>query len=337
MSNAKMVSLKSTRFASLEQAEEYVNRFSITDKVVACRDMQFKNGLIQIGNQEMPFTANGWRAFLSEVVPGASRFLNSEDCPQDLAEQVVNRMLSEKSDMKRMVRIEQDNGAQPYLKAFLSEGYRPYNNKQFVAEIKKNIAGKEDEFKVLRPSVSGGTFSVNLLNHKQKITLQDGEKNRSIFLGVNYRNGEDGGASVSRLPFSFDRFCENGTIFGRKFIEAVAKRVVHRGADIADRVLEIIGKADNSALDVLRKSYVNLMNTMMTQLYFKHVAERAIYPMKVMPQRDFIEAIPFDGSESRFGFFNRINEYAHTGNHDEEKRMEFERLAGMVVEENLIS
>lgn len=337
MSNAKTVSLESIRFKDLEQAEAYVNQFSITDKVVECRNMHFENGLIQIGGQEMPFTANGWRAFLSEIAPGASRFLNSDDCPQDLAEQVVNRMLSEKSDMKRLVRIEQKNGNQPYLKAYLSEGYRPYNNKRFVAEIKNSIVGKEDEYKVLRPSISGGKFSVNLLNYKQKINLQDGEKNRGIYLGVNYQNGEDGGASVSRLPFSFDRFCENGTIFGRKFIDAVAKRVVHRGADIADRVLEIIGKADNSALDVLRKSYVNLMNTMMTQLYFKHVSERAIYPMKVMPQRDFVEAIPFDASESRFGFFNRINEYAHKGNHDENKRMDFERLAGMVVEENLIA
>lgn len=330
---AQVIELPSIRFKDLDGAQEYVNRFEIVDKVRPFGEMGFENGLMQLDGKEFQFGGLGWNQFLSSVAPGASRFINGGVCPNDLAQDIVNRMLREKKDEEMMVRVERDDLGRNYVKAVLSPKYRSYNNQQFIKYLKEN---NPNEGIALRPAIFGGQFNVNYINPKKEIQLDDRGNNRVINIGANFKNGEDGSAAISVNPFVFDGFCQNGAIFGKRFLENVGKRIVHRGDELENRVAGLVMNADDSMLKKLRASFINMQNVMMSLMYWERIAKQAVYPMGLVSQKVFGEAIPFQQEENRFDFYNRVNRYAHVGNHDEEMRGKFERLAGMIVEENLM-
>lgn len=320
-------------FKDLDDAQSFLSRQVQESKPITFEQLSLKDGDIALNGEVLAITKLAKRQLLSELVPGGTFFLNSKDVPADLKHTVVSRMLQEKKDISKVVWTEQVPGKDPYIKAIVSDKYAFYSNKQLVEQL-STITNAQ----VIRPSLEEGRFSVSLVDPKAPVLgFKDKNSNdREIFMGSTYSNGEGGQRALLMQPFSFDRFCKNGAIFGKKFIEALHARKIHYGSSVgmaswASIKFEAIA---TEHLTFVGKAYANLMNTAMTSLYYKYILEQA---QEVISAKSFESIVPFVENESRFDTYNRINEYAHAGQNSQDIRMGLEQLAGGMVEDSFLA
>jgi hypothetical protein len=342
MSIIKTHDLPTHSFGTLKEAKSYVGGFKMVDEVVKYDNLKMNEGRIQIKKDgdpkvlDLQMTDIALNSLLSDVTPGAAKFLKREDVPADLVHDIINRMMHERRGKGKLLRIETNPKGNQYLKAVLSTNYRPYNNSEFIDYVIGNTKGKDIEF--LRPVVSSGLFSVSVFNRQSNI--QAPISGRDIKLGANYANGECGNRAVQINAFTYDGYCTNGCIFGQNFLAEACGRIFHFGdiTKFQERLDKLQMNAAN-AEKVIAERLANMYNAAMTVLYYKHIAEKACSVEAIMKRKVFEEKLPYVEGENQYDFFNRVTEYAHKGEAaneiDASGRLRMERIGGYIVENAL--
>jgi hypothetical protein len=162
---------------------------------------------------------------------------NEKHCPENLAVDIMNKLVIERQEAKLLLRLKGDT-----VRAVLSDQYTKFDNGEVVELVQKAVSAMGVEPTIVRAQADDelaayALFPQVTVAQDPRDTGRGGQLHPAIFIG----NSERGGGKAKICAAVFSSFCQNGMIVGYRANEILAIRhryISHDGmlAQVADAI-----------------------------------------------------------------------------------------------------